>query len=176
MSRVVTPSTKTLDTYGARIRSLLIMACTEVAAQFKSILEANGYKSKRKHWDMSDYVKLVKPMRLAEYMASCDRFPDYPHFRPFHGWTPNTAPPWWTAYNKTKHAVGGSETKATLEHAISAVGAAATLILAQFGGAYMNETGTTPFFGLVGFPDWKAHERTYPPPPGEKWSAFPFRF
>lgn len=177
ISRVITPCVATKKAFGSRIRNLLIMACTEVEAQCKAILAANGYKAKpNKHLNITDYVKLAAPLRLSDFVVSCDRFPDYPHFSPFHGWKPKASPPWWTAYNATKHDAGGSASEATLEHAISAVGAAGILLLAQFGGAYMNELGAVPFFALIEIPNWEAHERNYPPPPGERWSAFPYKF
>lgn len=176
ISRVVTPSDATKKAYGSKIRNLLVMACTEVEAQCKAILCANDYKTKAKDQTMKDYVKLAAPLRLDKYLITCDRFPDYPHFSPFKGWKPGVSLPWYKAYNETKHDADSNAPLATLEHAISAVGAVATLIIAQYGGTYLDQVGSLPFFGLVDTPHWSAQERNYAPAPGDRWTPFPYPF
>lgn len=176
IARVVTPRPETKDVFGSRIRNLLIMACTEVEAQWKAILRANGYPGDGTRWNVNDYAKIALPLRLGAYKSSCDRFPDYPHFSPFDSWQPGSRLPWYKAYNDTKHDADGKATSATLEHAISAVGAVCTLILAQYGPPYLDESGGVPFFGLIDTPTWEAHERSYPPPTNQLWVPVPYDF
>jgi hypothetical protein len=176
ISRVVTPRSENKLAFGSRIRQLLVMACTEVEAQCKAILNANAYKGKAAALNMQDYVKIAVPLRLEQYVISCERFPDYAHFSPFAGWKTGTSLPWYRAYNETKHDADGKGIAATLEHAISAVGAVCTLILAQYGAPYIDETGSTPFFGLASVPLWLAHERNFPPPPSGGWTPMPYNF
>lgn len=46
--RVIQPEGSNLQAYGHATRNLLILACTEAEAHWKTVLEANGYKSKDK--------------------------------------------------------------------------------------------------------------------------------
>lgn len=66
IGRVVHPETKNLQTYGHATRNILILACTEVEAHWRSILGANGYTGKHgeSRFDTTDYVKLLAAMRL----------------------------------------------------------------------------------------------------------------
>ena len=64
--RHVEPSRKNWKTFGHEIRQLLVLACIEVEAQCKAVLRANGYtKATGGYWNMKDYFKLARPMRLS---------------------------------------------------------------------------------------------------------------
>lgn len=171
IARVVTPNVDNRNAYGSAIRNLLVAACIEVEAQCKAIFRANHLTEPTQppFWNIWTYSKLAAPLRLAEYVSSCDRFPDYPTFKPFDGWQLNQSLPWYRAYNDSKHNVDTNAKCATLEHAITAVAAVSTLLLAQYGPRYMDEYGGVPFFGLVDTPTWEAHERNYPPPSNQLW-------
>lgn len=57
--QTIHPTLATYQTYGHEIRNLLILACTEIEAQWKGILKANGAVAEK----TNDYVKLKKAMR-----------------------------------------------------------------------------------------------------------------
>jgi hypothetical protein len=83
--RTVQPDKKNFPTYGHDIRNLLILACTEVEAQWIGILNANNHKPPRP--STKDYVKLVSAMRLNEYAVSFPYYPELEPVKPFANWT-----------------------------------------------------------------------------------------
>jgi hypothetical protein len=106
ITRVVAPDVATHSAYGSRIRNLLIMACTEIEAQWRGILAANMYGGASVRLNTNDYVNLFQPLRLADYVLKCNRFGNYPALCPFDGWNladPTKSLPWYDAYNATKH-------------------------------------------------------------------------
>lgn len=68
----------TFKTYGHDVRNLLILVCTEVEAQWRAVLEANGVPPKKRDYNSEDYVNLCPPMRLDEYGI---------RFQTFRGWS-----------------------------------------------------------------------------------------
>jgi hypothetical protein len=90
--------------YGHQIRNIIILACTEVEAQWKNILEANGQRGESR----TNYVKLALAMKLGEYRVALPWYPWLDPIAPFENWVP-TAPgikqflPWYGAYNDIKH-------------------------------------------------------------------------
>jgi hypothetical protein len=176
--RVVAPDTKTDGAYGSRIRNLLIMACTEIEAQWRGILAANGYPNVSGRLTTADYVKLCGPMRLEQYDLKCMSFREYRLVTPFKGWSasaPSQTLPWYEAYNDTKHDRVGAFSRATLASAVDAAAALCIMLVAQYGTAYMN-TETLKFFGLVSRPNWLPHERVYKSPAGSTWTAVKYPF
>jgi hypothetical protein len=129
----VEPDVRTHAVYGHEIRNLLLLACTEVETQWAGVLTANCYAGDR--WKTSDYVALLRPMELDQYVVSLRWF-EYPDFKPFGAWDP-AAPtktiPWYEAYNLTKHDRAEHFNKATLERVIQAFGALVVLLHAQLG-------------------------------------------
>jgi hypothetical protein len=102
--RVIHPEGNNLRTYGHATRNLLILACSEVEAHWKNILEANFYKSKTHDGRLNtkDYVKLLSAMRLDQYVVNLNYYPWLPTVAPFDGWTNTCATksiPWYDAYN-----------------------------------------------------------------------------
>ena len=59
----VEPGPSNLQTYGHKIRELLLLAAMEVEASWTAVLKANGYV--RDRFTTNDYVKLLKPMPTA---------------------------------------------------------------------------------------------------------------
>ena len=121
----VEPSPSNLQTYGHKIRELLLLAAMEVEASWAAVLKANGYAGGR--FTTNDYVKLLAPMRLDSFSLTLRSYPDFPGFTPFKDW--DTAQPtksleWYDAYNKAKHDREQNLGVATLERAVHAVGAA----------------------------------------------------
>lgn len=181
IARVVYPSPKTAKAYGARIRDLLMRACTEVEAQCKAVLKANNYvkldskgKKSKRDLDMSDYALVVEPLGLEVFTVEALRFPDYPKISPFKDW-PETSLSWYQAYNRTKHNREEAFEDASLENAISAVAAVFVLLAAQYGWRRTSAIQDR-FFGLVEVPDWEASERFYPPGPSGAYTSVDYPF
>ena len=122
--------------YGNESRSLLILACTEVEAQWLGILKANQATCLGKYWTTKDYVKLLPAMKLDEYSIRLAKFPSYPSIIPFDKWhTANSTSSlsWYDAYNQTKHDRSSKFEAAHLANVIAAIGACIVLHAAQFG-------------------------------------------
>ena len=173
--RVIHPEGDNLRTYGHATRNLLILACTEVEAHWKNVLEANCYKNRKRNarFDTTGYVKLLSAMRLGQYVVNLNYYPWHPTVAPFDGWknsSPTKSTPWYYAYNQVKHDREGHFSEATLEHAVTAVTACFVMLCAQYGldFALQDKEGERAFFQLVATPQWKpsefyipAFEKTY---------------
>jgi hypothetical protein len=123
-----------LQTYGHKIRELLLLAAMEVEASWTAVLRTNGYIEQRP--TTKDYVKLLAPMLLDSFGLTLVSYPGFPQFSPFRGWTveaPTRSLDWYDAYNRTKHNREEFLGAATLERAVHAVGAATVMFYAQFG-------------------------------------------
>jgi hypothetical protein len=178
IARVVSPDATTKSAYGSRIRNLLMAACTECESQMKGILRANNIPSMGKHYCTNDYVKLHAHMRLADHSLRLPRYQNYGEIYPFNGWdanNPTKSLPWYDAYNATKHDREADFNRATLEHAISAVGALKILLMAQYGpniyGLFRES-----FFMPEHEPAWHPRDCTFAPPPGKPWIPVPYAF
>ncbi len=160
--RYVVPSERNQSVYGDKLRSLLILACTEAESALRSVLLANNGAKIDVRLTTSDYVKLLKPMRLAEWRIGLSGFPDYPEVAPFETWNPNKPTeslPWYDAYNKVKHDRERSISKATLHHMLSAMCGVYVMLAGQFGVAPL--LGVNPLssdFVVKAFPVWKISE------------------
>jgi len=160
--RVVHPKNNNFTAYGHDLRNILLVACTEVEAQCKSIRRANG-RNEKKARSMEHYFLLNEAMKLDEYVVSLSYYPWLEPLKPFQGWLPERASqslPWYDAYNKVKHDREACFSRATLANALSAVTACFVMLCAQYGRdvALSGEVGERAFFHLIGVPDW---------PPGE---------
>ncbi len=153
--QTVHPTPSTYNTYGHEIRNLLILACTEVEAQWKGVLEANGSSGR----NTNDYAKLKHAMRLNEYSVSLTHYPWLPALQPFKNWDPadpTKSLDWYQAYHNVKHDREAKFSEATLIHAMHAVCASMVMLYAQFGRqlatrwrheiAYFFELAQTPKF------------------------------
>ena len=167
--RYIEPSTTTKDTYGDQLRSLLILACTEVESAWKAVLSANSVTPPKKP-TTKDYVKLLAPMRLAEWGIGLVSYPDYPDVKPFATWDATegkttTSLPWYDAYNDTKHNREERLHRATLEHVIAAMVAVQVMYVAQFG--WPQTLADEPLyrgFRLGAATTWSLEEVYLPPP------------
>lgn len=167
--QTIHPTTETYNSYGHEIRNLLILACTEVEAQWKGILEAHNVKPLNgKFYTTKDYVKLNKAMRLKDYAISLPHYPWLSEFRPFQSWNGSKATKsldWYDAYNEVKHDREKNFSKAKLIYAINAVCACMIMLLAQFGRQQVTRyrQEIAHFFEIVQAPTWEAWELyTYP--------------
>lgn len=167
--QTVQPSARTLQVHGHEIRNLLLLAATEAEMHWRGILKANGSQVSKPN--SNQFVKLFHPLRLGEYAVSFHDFPDLKPVWPFAGWTP-THPTdslgWYAAYHAVKHNREKEFERGTLQHAISAVSACLSLLVAQFGAKALSTelsdyaTITTPTWALedmyiprVTEADWK---------------------
>jgi hypothetical protein len=141
--RCIEPARTQDATFGFEQRELLMLASTEVESAWKSTLVANGASpqcGKADRWTTVDYVRLLGPMRLAEWSVSLSSHPDYGPIAPFAGWdsaAATTSLPWYDAYNGVKHDREKKLPLATFGSAVNATAAAFVMTLAQFGDRHL---------------------------------------
>lgn len=156
--RHIEPIDAHLSVFSHEIRNLLILACTEVEAQWKGILKANRYDFSTdsrgvERATTSDYVKLNLALRLSEYVSCLPYTPDISPRAPFKDWDPSQPTKslqWYSAYNAVKHDREAQFSQASLEYALDAVLACEILRKAQF---YV-----TPLFEHISGPQWKGED------------------
>jgi len=117
----VEPTSASLSTYSHKTRELLILACTEAENCWGNFLRVAGVVPPRRGFTTNDYVKLLAPLRLAEFSVSLPRYAAVPLMLPFARWSsndPTASIPWYSAYNKTKHDRTSHFDAASLENCI----------------------------------------------------------
>jgi len=132
----IEPTAQSLATHSHKARELLILACTEVEAQWKHHLQRGGVTPPKAGFTTNEYVKLCDPLRLEEYEVTLPRYAGVPPARPFLGWSaaaPTQTIPWYDAYNKTKHDRKAHFDAATLLSCIQAIAANIVLFSVRFG-------------------------------------------
>jgi len=132
--QVVEPTRSHDAVFGHELRQLLILASTEVESSWRAVLAANSYPAGR--WSTHDYVKLLGPMKLDQYVVRLASHPGYGDIVPFAGWDSSNATrslDWYDAYNATKHNREEELHRATLGAAIHALAAVHVMTVAQFG-------------------------------------------
>jgi hypothetical protein len=169
--RVANPDAENYDVFGAEIRNLLILACTEVEAHWKGVLKANRYSVTDDRYSTNDYVKLLPLMRLDRYSFMLLRYPSV-LATPFKDWdktAPTASLKWYDAYNKVKHDREGNFKYATLRHAMHAVGACFIMLAAQYGTETLAhyDLRSTMLFGST--PTWEPQYWSYGPIPRRNW-------
>jgi len=169
--RHVYPDAGNWSTFSDEIRNLIILACTEVEAQWKGILRANGVLNDK--LTTNDYVKLLLPLRLSGYSIQMGYFPSIRFIQPFRLWdvsNPTKSLDWYDAYNHIKHDREKNFEKATLENAVKSVSAVAVLLAAQYGyniPYWKDIIGN--FFEFVNTPSWNFDDCYLPPIEGRNW-------
>lgn len=129
----IEPSDGNLSTYSFRTYELLLRVCTEVEANFKAILEENGYKNNKNNWDMSDYKKVNESHKLSQYKVKIPIWDGDNSIRtPFIVLNNNKSPNWWKAYNNSKHNRHTKFKEASFSNLLDAISALVVLISAQF--------------------------------------------
>jgi hypothetical protein len=182
----VEPSEANFEAYGHELRSLLILACTEIESALKAILVANGIAPiHRQTYSLADYERLRSPMRLPDWKMTFHSFPELIPMTPFSNWTSGLAPTWWSDYNKVKHNREGELRRASLGAVLSAMAGVYAVIAAQFGVAALHMRGAFPLppIELIatddGFPNWTPDQFYVPPavPGGHSdWTPVPLTF
>lgn len=159
--RVLEPDRGNATAFGHSLRQLLILACTEVEAGWRGILQENRYPGSR--WSTVDYVKLGAPMRLAEWAVRLAAYPKWGDISPFNGWTSaasTSSLPWYDAYNKVKHDREGSLHLASMDNVIMAMAALTIVNWAQFGERVVGIESVphTVVFAATARPTWGVEE------------------
>jgi hypothetical protein len=162
--KVVYPCNRNYNAYGHEIRSVFIVACTEVEAQWYSILKAHGYNFKRgsdgeDRGTTNDYVELLDPLKLDQYSVKFPYFPDMKIIKPFKSWSKNGSTKsldWYAAYNRSKHNREKHFRDATLNYAFKAAAAYFVMLCAQHGWELIapDKEAATKFFHLIDKPSW----------------------
>lgn len=120
----VEPSKQCLDTYGHKIRELLILACTECEYYWSSYIRLSGNTNNK--LTTNDFVKLKDKLFLEEYLVKFSNYPTIITFQPFAGWNaqrPTNSLKWYDGYNKTKHDKMKFFNMAKLEYCLNAISA-----------------------------------------------------
>jgi|JI9StandDraft_1071089.scaffolds.fasta_scaffold12222_4 hypothetical protein len=123
----IEPSQDGLESFGHKTRELLILACTEIENQWRSLLEKSGtLPTNGRAFTTQDYVKLIAPTYLQEFSLNLrnNLFPV--DIKPFLTWNsalPTQSLAWYNAYNETKHNRDGHFSSAKLRHVIDAIAA-----------------------------------------------------
>ncbi|AHF66536.1 hypothetical protein [Pseudomonas cichorii] len=163
--RSVEPSSANDATFGHKIRELLILACTEVEANWRGVYQSNTSSSKKPD-GTRDYIKLMPLLRLDEWVVCLKNHPDYPELKPFENWNDSEGMTtrslaWYNSYNAVKHDREREFNQATLGSLIMAMAAIHVLQVAQWGpGLYLRFQGNQfSIFETVTVPEYKAHEQ-----------------
>jgi hypothetical protein len=132
----IEPSSDGLKAYSHKIRELLILACTEVENQWRSLLEkANWSPVNGRIFTTVDYVKILPVSHLIEYEIGLKNIDTFVPSKPFSSWTqssPTQSLPWYDAYNKTKHNRDSNFQLSQFQYAIDAVAANIILYCTRF--------------------------------------------
>jgi hypothetical protein len=174
--RVVHPATNNLGAYGGEIRDIIILACTEIEAQWKAVLEANAVTPAGQYFKTTDYVRLLQVMKLDEFEVSLIRYPEITAINQFAGWDAGKATkslPWYDAYNQVKHDREANFGRASLKNAIDAVAACVVMLAAQYGFEALQRHHLKPIFEFRKRPMWEPKDWYYQPIPGQDWVPVP---
>jgi hypothetical protein len=178
--QTVHPINGNFNTYGHDIRSLLILACTEVEDHWRGVLVANGRTKDSDRYNTRDYVVLRAAMKLDEYAVSFPNYPWLPPFAPFKGWSteePTKSIGWYAAYNAAKHDRENRFDQATLNRVFEAFSACVIMMAAQFGledSTQASDLRSFCWFGAM--PTWPVEEHYMPNLEAEGWSEVHFPF
>jgi hypothetical protein len=173
--RVIHPGRANFDAYGHEITNVIIIACTEVEAQWKNVLKANGKKGGK----IKDYVALSQPMKLGDYKVALPWYPWLDPIAPFENWvaskTASKGLSWYDDYNAVKHNRESNLARATLINALKSVTGCFVMLCAQYGWGFAKkgEAIGDAFFQLTQSPRWEPSE-IYVPPHGLVQKARPY--
>ncbi len=179
----IEPRNDNMSVYGHKIREIILLACMEVESSWSAVLNENNFKTKGKFFTTKDYFKLKEPMLLDGYELKLSLYSQYPMFAPFENWNekdPTNSLSWYSAYNKIKHDRENNLRFATLENAISSVGAACVMIGAQFGFRWGTPSYpqhlTNSTFGIITAKLKKYESQYYIPPTSREWTGVEYQF
>lgn len=176
--RVVHPDGDNLKAFGHEIRNLIILAATEVEAQWKRVLEANGVKGVH----TPDYVKLSAPMKLPEFVVDFPWYPWLDPIKPFENWGSGPCPTktlvWYAAYNDVKHDREKKFAESALINAFRAISGCFVMLCAQYGWSFARrgESAQNEFLRLIAAPKWEPGQVYVPPFHSGRWSPKLYAF
>ena len=144
----IEPDEANLGTYSFRIHELFMRACIEVEANFKAILNENGY-AKPGNWNIVDYRKIETSHFLSLYEVKLPVWRSGTKIlRPFRDWTMNGQPNWYQEYHATKHDRHTAFTKANFENLLNSITGLVVLLGAQFlEGCFASQASLLAVFG-----------------------------
>ncbi|SDC46584.1 hypothetical protein [Ruegeria marina] len=164
--RVISPIGRNLKSFGPQISEVHILSCVNIESQMKRILSENGYN--KDSYSTSDFVKLLVPMKLANYAVKFQRYHWIDAKKPFEAWDPEAPTkslPWFDRYNSAKHDKGNVNYQPRLDDVFSSISALLAVTAAQFGA-----TNTARFTSRMrdsvhfeGFPVWEQSQLYIPP-------------
>ncbi len=133
--RYVEPDQANYHVFSHKLRELLILLCTEIEANWRSVFELNFPTRKVGRLTTNNYVELIEPLKLRAYKAYLK---DYPHcsFSPYAYWNeakPTESLSWYNDYNAVKHDRESKFNHSTLEAVLDACAALHVLQVAQWG-------------------------------------------
>lgn len=132
----IEPSKEGLSSYSHKTRELLILACTEVENQWKSILDrANVSPTGNSSFTTRDYVKILPKFFLNEFSLYLRNSCLPTTIKPFSSWSnriPTQSLSWYDAYNATKHDRYNNFDSAKLIHVLNSVAANIVLYASRF--------------------------------------------
>lgn len=132
----IEPSQTGLQTYSHKCRELLILACTEVENLWGQYMRIANVTPMSRIFTTNDYVRLLSPLYLQEYLIGCKLISNTYSVNPFKQWhqsSPTQSLPWYNAYNKTKHDREQHFSEATLENCIHGIAAVIVLFCVRYG-------------------------------------------
>jgi hypothetical protein len=133
----IEPEGSGLLAYGHKTRELLIIACTEVENQWKSLIDKSGATPiNGRTYTTQDYVRLYSKAHLGEYRIHLRNYNSIPPIIPFCGWSstnPTQSLSWYDSYNKTKHDRDTSFSESSLHNVLQAVVANIAMFCVRFG-------------------------------------------
>ena len=138
------PSDECREAYSYRIHALLMRTCIEAEANFKAILEENTFTPPPNgSLNMTHYRKVDATHHLSSYEVMLPIWNGVPPIiKPFELWKPwrgqsqpegkRLSPPWYQAYNASKHDRQDEFRKANFGTLVDAVAGLLVLISSQF--------------------------------------------
>lgn len=164
--RNIEPNHDNLPAFGHKNRELLILACTEIEAGWRGVLD-NNIKDKKKKYTTIDYFKLNKPLQLSKWSVSLNDYPNLGIFRPFDSWneeSPTTSLRWYDAYNKVKHDREHEFKQASLLNLLNAMAALHIIQVAQWGPEIYSRWHGNQFspFSISDYPIYNHYELYIP--------------
>ncbi|MBS7327929.1 MAG: hypothetical protein KIG68_04155 [Oxalobacter sp.] len=136
----IEPDPICLQSYGHKIRELLILACTECENTWTAYIRLSGNKKQR--LTTNEYIALKDKLFLAEYRIKFLNHPITIDLEPFKLWNvkkPTESLSWYNAYNQTKHNREDFFNKATLENCLNAIAANIVLFCVRYSPYDLNE-------------------------------------
>lgn len=155
--RYLEPHTDNYQSYSNKLRELLMLACTEMEANFIGILSSNNILPARSNYNTGDFVKIVDVLYLRGWGASLKLRAGCGNVYPFREWSaakPTASLEWYDAYNKVKHDSFENLSKANFLNVYKAMSALYVLLLAQWGVDVFDDLGLRVPFNCICRPDF----------------------